>query len=45
MHCKECDGNSFTFDTLLGEKVCDDCGLVIVEEIFEKVSSAIYYAP
>jgi len=43
MHCKECDGNSFTFDTLLGEKVCDNCGLVIVEEIFEKVSSAIYY--
>lgn len=42
MRCKECDGNKFTFDIVLGEKVCDACGLVTVEEIFERVSSGIY---
>jgi transcription initiation factor TFIIIB Brf1 subunit/transcription initiation factor TFIIB len=38
MSCKECGGVKFTFDEILGEKVCDACGLVIIEEIFERVS-------
>jgi len=42
MRCKECGDNSFTYDELLGEKVCDVCGLVTVEEIFERVTSSIY---
>jgi len=42
MRCKECGNNNFTFDNILGEKVCDDCGLVTVEEIFERVTSSIY---
>jgi len=42
MNCKECSGNQFTFDELLGEKVCDNCGLVIVEEIFERTQTRFY---
>jgi transcription initiation factor TFIIB len=42
MRCKECSGNKFTFDDLLGERVCDSCGLVIVEEIFEKTQTRFY---
>ena len=38
MSCKECGGIKFTFDERLGEKVCDACGLVIIEELFERVS-------
>jgi len=42
MNCKECNSNQFTFDDLLGERVCDNCGLVIVEEIFEKTQTRFY---
>jgi transcription initiation factor TFIIIB Brf1 subunit/transcription initiation factor TFIIB len=39
MTCKECGGNSFDFDERLGERVCNTCGLVNIEEIFERTES------
>jgi transcription initiation factor TFIIIB Brf1 subunit/transcription initiation factor TFIIB len=34
--CVECGETSFHFDEHLGERVCDNCGLVIVSEPFEQ---------
>jgi len=34
--CSECGESSFHFDEHLGEKVCENCGLVIVTEPFEQ---------
>lgn len=43
MQCLECKGNEFTFDERLGERVCDACGFVHVEEIFERTVSNYTY--
>ena len=34
--CVECNETSFHFDEHLGERVCDNCGLVVVSEPFEQ---------
>ena len=34
--CKECKCNVSTFDDHLGERVCDDCGLVYITNPFEE---------
>jgi transcription initiation factor TFIIIB Brf1 subunit/transcription initiation factor TFIIB len=39
MTCKECGSNSFDFNERLGERVCNNCGLVNIEEIFERTAS------
>ena len=36
MICDECGCKEQTFDETLGEKVCADCGLVLVTEMFEE---------
>jgi len=36
MICDECGCKENTFDENLGEKVCADCGLVLVSEMFEE---------
>jgi transcription initiation factor TFIIIB Brf1 subunit/transcription initiation factor TFIIB len=36
MICDECGCKENTFDDNLGEKVCADCGLVLVSEMFEE---------
>ncbi len=36
MRCDECGSRETSFDERLGERVCDDCGLVIVIEQFEE---------
>ena len=36
MRCDECGSRQTSFDERLGERVCDDCGLVIVVEQFEE---------
>jgi len=36
MICEECGCREQTFDETLGEKVCKDCGLVLVTEMFEE---------
>lgn len=36
MMCDECKGTENTFDETLGERVCDNCGLVLVQEMFEE---------
>ena len=36
MKCVECKSNSSTFDERMGEHICNDCGLVIVTEMFEE---------
>jgi transcription initiation factor TFIIIB Brf1 subunit/transcription initiation factor TFIIB len=42
MSCKECGMNKFNFNDLLGEKECFYCGLVVIEELFEKTQLGIY---
>lgn len=39
--CKECGCKDFTFIEKLGEKTCDDCGLVIVVNPFEETTQVI----
>ncbi len=39
--CIECNCTSSTFDEVLGETVCDDCGLVQVVRPFEETVSYI----
>lgn len=34
--CEECKSTNISFDERLGEMVCDECGLVIVTEMFEE---------
>ena len=36
MPCIECNEVSFHFDEHLGERICDNCGLVVVTEPFEQ---------
>ena len=36
MICEECKANDSTFDERMGEHICNDCGLVIVTELFEE---------
>jgi transcription initiation factor TFIIIB Brf1 subunit/transcription initiation factor TFIIB len=38
MRCEECGSRENTFDERMGERVCDDCGLVLVQEIFEQTT-------
>jgi len=40
MKCDECGSRENTFDEILGERVCSDCGLVLVQEMFEETVSA-----
>ena len=39
--CIECNCTSSTYDEVLGETVCDDCGLVQVVRPFEETVSYI----
>jgi len=34
--CEECSSKSVSFNERLGEMVCDDCGLVIITDMFEE---------
>ncbi len=44
--CGECNSRAISFDERLGEMVCDECGLVIITEIFEEtVRSGSRYSP
>lgn len=36
MTCIECGNNNFSFDEVMGERICDDCGLVEITELFEQ---------
>tara|TARA_R110000744_G_scaffold73087_3_gene146487 strand:+ start:2621 stop:3478 length:858 start_codon:yes stop_codon:yes gene_type:complete len=36
MKCDECNSNENEYDETLGERVCKDCGLVLVTEMFEE---------
>ena len=36
MKCNECGATENYFDERMGERVCSDCGLVLVQEIFEQ---------
>jgi transcription initiation factor TFIIB len=36
MKCDECGSRNNTFDERMGERICDDCGLVIQVEAFEE---------
>ena len=36
MSCIECGNNSFSFDEWIGERVCEECGLVEITEPFEQ---------
>ena len=39
MNCIECGSKVFHFDERLGEKCCSDCGLVIIDGLFEETVS------
>lgn len=43
MSCVECKENEFEFNERLGERVCTNCGFVVVEEIFEKSHRSFVY--
>tara|TARA_B100000963_G_C22628807_1_gene673816 strand:- start:1134 stop:1979 length:846 start_codon:yes stop_codon:yes gene_type:complete len=43
MSCKECGLDKFSFDERMGERICDNCGLVEVTDIFEQ--SVSQYSP
>ncbi len=36
MKCNECGATKNYFDERMGERICNDCGLVLVQEIFEQ---------
>lgn len=36
MRCEECGSNENEYNETLGEKICKDCGLVLVTEMFEE---------
>ena len=38
--CKECGSKDFTYIERLGEKTCDECGLVLVVNPFEETTTA-----
>jgi len=40
--CEVCKGSSNTIDDRLGERVCDDCGYVMVSNLFEETQSNFY---
>lgn len=42
MVCPECQSKDKKFDERLGELVCQDCGLVLVVELFEQTASPYY---
>ncbi len=39
--CKECGSKDFTYIERLGEKTCDECGLVLVVNPFEETTHMI----
>tara|TARA_R100000734_G_C3301537_1_gene92138 strand:- start:60 stop:941 length:882 start_codon:yes stop_codon:yes gene_type:complete len=39
MRCEECGSRENSFDERMGERICDDCGLVLVTEVFEETVS------
>lgn len=39
MNCLECNSNNSIFSELMGELVCEDCGFIIVKEMFEETVS------
>ena len=43
MKCIECGSHDSTFDDILGEKVCDSCGLVLMVTPLEETSSNTVY--
>ena len=43
MKCVECGSHDSTFDDILGEKVCDSCGLVLMVTPLEETTSNTYY--
>lgn len=36
MNCDECGSNNNYFDEVQGERICTECGLVLVQEMFEE---------
>lgn len=36
MNCDECGSNDNYFDEIQGERICNECGLVLVQEMFEE---------
>lgn len=38
MKCDECGSNNSKFDERMGERICQDCGLVLVTEMFEETT-------
>mgnify|MGYP003109477421 FL=1 len=36
MICDECGSNNNSFDEIQGERICNDCGLILVQEMFEE---------
>ena len=36
MICNECGCTEYEYDENMGEKICKDCGLVLVTEMFEE---------
>ena len=39
MNCKECNSDKVEYDERLGEKICVECGFVIVHGMFEETVS------
>ena len=36
MSCVECGNDKFSFDEVMGERICEECGLVEITELFEQ---------
>ena len=36
MKCDECGSRDSSFDERMGERICNECGLVMVQEVFEE---------
>ena len=34
--CWECKSTSVTYDEVMGETICDDCGLVLIQNALEE---------
>jgi len=41
MACKECGGMKFSYNVTLGERECSNCGLIVIEELYEKTTSSL----
>lgn len=39
MNCDECGSNEQVYDEVMGERICKECGLVLVTEIFEQTTN------